>query len=1312
MRRSFWARFTVGVSAAALLLLATSCEGGRKNYPTVGGSPPDRGGASPTSCANPREGCACDTEGDEVECGETQSVNSEYRSCAVGTRTCSNGVWGSCAISEVRQQSLQQGMGRKLLAAGTPQVCPGTYDPCDPYCNQVVDVPDNTISTPTGFQVTPSGLTLIETGIGGCTSLTLTPVASKVTTGNVVTVTAFTSATVTTTPTGPVTFTLTATPPTCVTSPFTTNWTTNRPDRAAISGTNNTNGQLTIAIPYAGPIVVTAYAQGLSASTTINVKVNTLDATAAAPNVAATAAQKQAFSSSMVTSDWWKTPLSGTTASSVSWLYPYANTYFPLALPAPIIQYWYTNNGGGGTTAAVASTDRAVKVSLRYPAGASADPAAMNYADFNYSLIAKESNTTSQAAPSSLPEDARDPQITIPQYAWSYFEQTARGNDAEIILQRVRAGILEQESRRIVHPVNGQIKGTIYYSTYNSPQASNTGAILKIAPGATSPTVAVQPSGKCTVCHSLNSTGSYLITNTQSGPGTLMNQSRRYDMSTAGPSPTVLNSYAGSDTVPALGTNTATIQTGTGSAVSITGIASRDGIGLITITTAGVRGTAKFAWTFESQAGSGVTTAASVALGTTGLTANFGTGTSYALGTTYDWGSSQASGSTSGQYWANRLGDRFTFGGPWGDGTLYMTHGGRKTGTVGVGDPNFRAPPDYSSFVSVSNPNSSVPVANWPGDMLAVTPRFNHSGGALVFGYWGGSNLPNASGGLSSLAAGTRLAVADFSVSCTTPPCTGSSAGLTASVSNARNLTPGVTERVAWPSFTPSGDAVVYQRQYRTSKSRTEFADVFQTGAGPAVTLSGTPTATSNGAGLITITTGGARGTAKFSWSLGSLSGTNLTTSSSAVALGTTGLSANFAASPPNYVAGTTYNFDVGVIGTPGWGLWPGWSPSHVNTSSGALAELWLSNVPATSATAATPTRLLALNGLNPDGTSYLPEDTRPASPPSPATHRNAGTSFTISQADACTNTGTATNVYDYRLNYLPAFNPQVAGGYSWVVFTSRRMYGNIAYDDPWDAAPGQSCSSGKPPTKKLWVAALNSSITPGSDPSHPAFYLPGQELSAGNANAEWVNTPCSATGVACASNDDCCGGIGSSPTSSCKVTSAATVPPTRTCQPLSGCSPTGSACTTTADCCAGGTCPSGGGVCLVVTPPIFVQKTYQREYVASCPSGTLPKWRYLEWQATVPTGTSIVFEAQTKATASGSYVPSSPAAPLGTASTTTVAGTWTRSATTVEAAFVNVGLKSLPYLLVSMTFKPNMSGLSAPTLQNWRQIYDCVPSE
>ena len=97
--------------------------------------------------------------------------------------------------------------------------------------------------------------------------------------------------------------------------------------------------------------------------------------------------------------------------------------------------------------------------------------------------------------------------------------------------------------------------------------------------------------------------------------------------------------------------------------------------------------------------------------------------------------------------------------------------------------------------------------------------------------------------------------------------------------------------------------------------------------------------------------------------------------------------------------------------------------------------------------------------------------------------------------------------------------------------------------------------------TKKLWVAAVNIESQQGEfqsppmgDPSHPAFYLPGQELSAGNIRAFATLTPCKADGTTCTSGLDCCGGfcVGG------------------VCKPSTPeCSKVEDKCTTSADCCA-----------------------------------------------------------------------------------------------------------------------------------------------
>jgi hypothetical protein len=148
----------------------------------------------------------------------------------------------------------------------------------------------------------------------------------------------------------------------------------------------------------------------------------------------------------------------------------------------------------------------------------------------------------------------------------------------------------------------------------------------------------------------------------------------------------------------------------------------------------------------------------------------------------------------------------------------------------------------------------------------------------------------------------------------------------------------------------------------------------------------------------------------------------------------------------------------------------------------------------------------------------------------------------------------------DASLNYEPTILPEAVGGYFWVVFTSRRNYGNTIVTGNQDDGP----------RKKLWVAAID--IDPqelprnkAEDISHPAFYLNGQELASGNMRGFWSLDACIQTGNACEPGvDSCCNGF-------CRQNGS-----TFSCVPEGGCSQEGEKCETAADCCGyaqGATC-------------------------------------------------------------------------------------------------------------------------------------------
>jgi hypothetical protein len=100
----------------------------------------------------------------------------------------------------------------------------------------------------------------------------------------------------------------------------------------------------------------------------------------------------------------------------------------------------------------------------------------------------------------------------------------------------------------------------------------------------------------------------------------------------------------------------------------------------------------------------------------------------------------------------------------------------------------------------------------------------------------------------------------------------------------------------------------------------------------------------------------------------------------------------------------------------------------------------------------------------------------------------------------------------DENVNYEPTMLPASSGGYYWVMFTSRRTYGN-------------RLTGGVYETKRLWVAAIDANPMDGVDPSHPAFYVGGQELNSGNSRGFWVLDQCKPTNEPCVDASDCCEG-------------------------------------------------------------------------------------------------------------------------------------------------------------------------------------------
>ena len=127
-------------------------------------------------------------------------------------------------------------------------------------------------------------------------------------------------------------------------------------------------------------------------------------------------------------------------------------------------------------------------------------------------------------------------------------------------------------------------------------------------------------------------------------------------------------------------------------------------------------------------------------------------------------------------------------------------------------------------------------------------------------------------------------------------------------------------------------------------------------------------------------------------------------------------------------------------------------------------------------------------------------------------------------------------------------------------------MYGNTISPTSGDP-PGNDpfgTEANPSPRKKVWIAAIDIDHAGKADPSHPAFYLPGQELRTANMRAFAALAPCQTNGVSCETGADCCGGY-------CRETSrSADGVPTLQCvpPPANTCSFVSEPCKTPADCC------------------------------------------------------------------------------------------------------------------------------------------------
>jgi len=140
--------------------------------------------------------------------------------------------------------------------------------------------------------------------------------------------------------------------------------------------------------------------------------------------------------------------------------------------------------------------------------------------------------------------------------------------------------------------------------------------------------------------------------------------------------------------------------------------------------------------------------------------------------------------------------------------------------------------------------------------------------------------------------------------------------------------------------------------------------------------------------------------------------------------------------------------------------------------------------------------------------------------------------------------------------NWGPSFHPVAAGGYYWLAFYAQRNYGH--------KFTGQN--------RQMWIAAIDLNPTSAADPSHPAFYIDGQETDATNERPQFSVPPCKPLGETCENGYDCCDGF-------CRAQEGGGP---LVCQKPAGCARLGERCVVKADCCDQAECV--GGFC--TNPP------------------------------------------------------------------------------------------------------------------------------
>lgn len=1310
--------FSRGVLVGTLAWGLSGC-GDSEREPGDGGSLVDRR-PIPGKCSIPAEGCPCTTDV-VVKCGETIAQDGDTLTCRTGERTCVDGSWGQCAGAKTTQvyapRRLPPGVEVQALAT-TAADC---NDACDPYCQSLADTPEDVLLDDGLTVDMDGGLTLTEPGFTGsnCPDIDVVPATSTLT---ITTINA--DGTIM-----PDTVDLDAV---CAVggANIDPSWSIAEQDRAMI----DEDGSVRVFSAIAGSLNVSAQSQIVGATGTgvVNVVVDVEAQTGlATPAV---------FNSASNTVDPGKT------------LYPYRETVFPLDLKAPLVQ-WQTGN--------TAATQ--VQISLRYPAG-NGTP--------TFSYV----HTVAGEPTDGTLETAGAPAFQIPQEVWDAFGRSAAGDTGEIVVQRYSGATLYNPMVIPVTFATEALRGTVYYTQYlrrllklgPSPVCEDSQVDLPENYSALSPGATVCPVGNCTHAEDVFG-GSTTRAIDMSNP-----EATNLDpFEDAGGCPVCHsvsaqgNVYvAGSRYLQTWGSGTSTgfvnniVSSPTGSEFSVVGEAGNyfryrtetdwdsRGFSYAPLTPDGALALQGYYY-WGNTRDVDVADNNTVALGLQDggqqsamffvPTANPGPSVLYATTAAL----TATLNAATNELVANSGGALPTIDGMTlavNDSVLVKNQADAKANGIYVvtvlgsavgGGTNLT-----TSTTLTATASSTINATTSP-----ASRAFDNDTNTRWESQWSDPQWVQVD--LGSTQSVSRVVIDWEAASARTYTIQVSTDNMTwTTVFTVANNTNFPQHRIDDNTFTAVNAR--YVRMSGTVRNQTYGysiweMDVYGPGSGTPYKLTRradarTP-AQSEGSLKAGTEVRVRRGTANYgrvfrltshpatapNVNVDNLTFTDINATPLTWPMMTSTISPD--GSKLAYITG-----DADPIGADTTAWRKGVTMMDFNQANRTLTnkKRVINNLGASNNTLKWPF-------FEHDSRSLIVQESNTSSFCSSAAantdiwrackdSRYGGTAPTnrgfwpgrLHSIDAAAANPATTKAELSRLNdaedpadadkaYQPTVLPFESGGYRWVVFTSPRSYGNQINQIGTHFTCGATM---------MWVAALDDATATATDRSHPAFFLPGQNVARirgqtaanpdhfVNERGYLVPSPCKPNSTSCTTSDECCDG-------NCAVESVPdSGPPSRVCKAMNACSAVGDACLSSADCCGGSPCVNSE---CQVEPTYTMPATFTRVFEAECPAGFHPLWGLFLYHLTTPSSSHIEFSAETAASAGELDM-----------ADLVILGDSQADNEGMTPASVDVGEElldddvspSLPFLRVHMTLHAASDGSVAPILHDWEQRYTCVPAE